>query len=109
MLGEDVKISEKQAENYMEKYIIDAHKMLKKSVGNNISKINNVRTEALIDMIYNIGGSRFWKFKKLRAQLMGENIDWYKVSKEVMQSLYYTKHPARNRVNRVINELRNGI
>lgn len=102
------KITREEAENRLDKYIYAAVKFLIKFLGANFYLVNNVRKEALIDMIFNMGCSRFKKFKKMCAALKAPRINWETVSRETKDSKYYRKKNRIDREENVVQELLTG-
>ena len=77
------KISEKEAAEELDKYIYDAVIFLENKLGHNIMQLNSVRREAFVDMIFNMGPSRFSKFIKLNNELKKPIIHWPTAALEV--------------------------
>ena len=102
------KITKEEAQKRLDKYIYAAVKFLIKFLGTNLSLVNNVRKEALIDMIFNMGCSRFKKFKKMCAELKAPRINWESVSRETRDSDYYRKKNKIDREENVVKELLTG-
>jgi GH24 family phage-related lysozyme (muramidase) len=67
-------------------------------------EINEVRQQALVNMIYNLGYSRFVKFQKTIAAIL--NGEWQKAANQARRSLWYTQVPRR--AERICRELESG-
>lgn len=102
------KISKKGAKKHLDKYIYSAAKFLTKFLGVNVSLVNHVRKEALIDMIFNMGCSRFRGFKNMCAALKATRINWETVSREAKDSDYWRKKNKIDREENVVKELLTG-
>lgn len=103
------KITKVEAEAELDKYIYVCMRQLFKLLGKNIVQLNHVRREALIDMIFNMGISRFKKFKKTIFALKRPIIDWQEVAMHVKDSSYYRKPNLIDREENVVRELLTGI
>ena len=73
-------------------------------LGNDLSRINKERLEALINMRYNLGATGFRKFKRM-IQALGQR-DWDKVAIEAEDSLWYQQ--VGERAKRIVFTLRYG-
>lgn len=72
--------------------------------GKSWSNLSDARKQALLDMSYNLGGTRLRAFKKLKQALQEGNYD--KASEEILDSNYAKQLPNRARRNSVL--MKNG-
>lgn len=69
--------------------------------------INEVRQEALVDMIYNLGKEGVRKFRRMVEDIMDDDAnDWGEVAAHAKDSLWYKQ--VKDRALRICNELRTG-
>lgn len=69
------------------------------------AEIDDVRAEALCNMIYNLGGTRFRTFANLIRHAMA--LDWEKAAKAAADSLWFRQVGKRSA--RIVDELRTGV
>ena len=67
--------------------------------------INDVRAEALINMMFNLGRTKLAKFRKMNAAI--ELDDWKEASLQAKQSYWY--YQVGNRAKRIVKELLTGV
>lgn len=93
-------------ERITELFISDADIAIKdcKKLFPNFELIPEDTQHVLINMMFNLGFTRFSKFKNFRAAI--EKKDWGKAAIEGQDSLWYNQVP--NRARRLMERLRNG-
>jgi GH24 family phage-related lysozyme (muramidase) len=101
-------ITKEEAAKELDRYINMAIRQLVKLLGDNIEKCNHVQIEALIDMIFNMGISRFRQFKNMLLALNEPIVSWGKVALHCMNSQYYKNPNKIKREENVVQELRTG-
>ena len=93
--GEGCSITEPQAEGELrekvQQCVMDLQEIFKGY------HIPSDKEDALLDMLYNLGESRFRKFRKLIAAVKGG--DWIEAGKQVRDSIYYTQVTNRAEEN----------
>jgi len=75
-----------------------------RSIFSEFSKFSKNRRNALTDMIFNLGKTRFLGFKKMIAAVKGE--DWEEVAKQAEDSRWFGQ--VGNRGKEVVSLLRSG-
>lgn len=92
----------------------DAAQLLSRRVDQSIAEfwsmfhdleINEVRQQALVNMLFNLGKGGVQKFKKMLAAIRADN--WTKVAEEARDSLWYQQ--VGKRAKRICYELENGV
>lgn len=68
-------------------------------------KINEVRQQALVNMLFNLGKGRVKKFKKMLAAIRAG--DWVEAAEQARDSLWYQQ--VGKRAKRICYELENGV
>lgn len=71
-----------------------------------LSKINQVRAEAFINMIFNLGSSGFLKFKKMNFLIKQPSVNWCHVAREARDSRW--RFQVGERAERLILEIASG-
>lgn len=66
--------------------------------------INDVRTEALVNMIFNLGKTKMLKFRKMNAAIRRN--DWIEASHQAVASVWYGQ--VGKRARRIVKELVTG-
>lgn len=94
------------SERVGELFIADAESAIKdcKKLFNNFDTIPEDIQHVLVNMMFNLGLSRFSKFKNFKAAIDVRN--WKKASVEGRDSLWYRQVP--NRAKRLMDRLENG-
>jgi lysozyme len=69
-----------------------------------VTDINDVRQEALVNMLYNLGITKMAKFRNMLAGIDAGS--WETVASEAMDSIWFRQVPKR--AQRIVNELRTG-
>ena len=94
------------SERVGELFIVDAENAIKdcKKLFNNFDTIPEDIQHVLVNMMFNLGLSRFSKFKNFKAAIDVRN--WKKASVEGRDSLWYRQVP--NRAKRLMDRLENG-
>ena len=72
-----------------------------------VDKMNKVRAEAFINMIFNLGYGGFKKFEKMNLALSKEEINWMVVAREAKDSRWY--YQVGCRAERLVLELASGL
>jgi GH24 family phage-related lysozyme (muramidase) len=107
--GPDGTITKAEAEIELLKYLNQTVKEYDILFGNVPQHINEVRQEALIQMLYNLGMSKMMKFRRMIAQMKdNEPDDWAEVAAEAMDSVWYRTNPGGPRPRRIVRELLTG-
>jgi GH24 family phage-related lysozyme (muramidase) len=93
-------------ERITELFTIDADTAVKdcKKLFPNFDTIPEDIQHVLVNMMFNLGFTRFSKFKNFKAAI--EKKDWKKAATEGQDSLWYNQVP--NRARRLMERLRNG-
>lgn len=105
--GEGATITEPEAEKLVWKHILVA-------VGGFVdlflgcpTPINEVRQEALVDMIFNMGEDGVRKFRQMVEDIMDKDPDdWREIAQHALDSLWYKQ--TGNRAKRIVKELATG-
>ena len=94
------------SERVGELFIADAESAIKdcKKLFNNFDTIPEDIQHVLVNMMFNLGYTRFSKFKNFKAAL--DVRDWKKAAIEGQDSLWYRQVP--NRARRLMERLKNG-
>jgi len=99
---DDVGVTEDEAmyllENDIEKSIEDAEDIF------NLNELSQVRQEVIINMIFNLGKTRFLKFSKTIQAIKDK--DFNKAGSEMMDSKWYRQ--VGSRASRLIQEMKRG-
>ena len=98
---EDIGISLQEAECMLFNDIERVMKELE-DIFDDFDIFSETRKIALIDMIFNLGLTRFLKFKKMIAAIKEEN--WNKAADEAMDSRWYNQ--VGRRAEKVVSQLR---
>lgn len=106
--GEGATISEADAEKLLWKHVLIA-------VGGFVdlflgvpTPINEVRQEALVDMIFNMGEDGVRKFRQMVEDIMDKDPDdWKEIANHATESLWYGQ--VGNRAMRIVHELQTGV
>ncbi len=106
--GEGATITEPDAEELLWKHILVA-------VGGFVdlflgvpTPINEVRQEALVDMIFNLGEDGVRKFRNMVAEIMDKDPDdWSEIAAHATESLWYGQ--VGGRAKRIVMELKTGV
>ena len=106
--GEGATISEPEAEKLLWRHALEA-------VGGFVdlflgcpTPVNEVRQEALVDMIFNLGEDGVRKFREMVGDIMNEDPDdWKEIGRHAMESLWYGQ--VGGRAERIVEELKTGI
>jgi len=97
---DDVGISRVEAGILLEYDVLIAIEELEK-VFPNFSTFTDVRRIALIDMMFNLGASRFVKFKKMILAIRAEH--WEHAASEAVNSRWYSQ--VGDRAKTIVNQL----
>ena len=99
---DDVGISENEAnfllENDIKRSIKDAESIF------NLNEMNQVRKEVIVNMIFNLGKTRFLTFKKTIQAIKDQ--DYMKAGSEMMDSKWFKQVGSRS--SRLVQEMKSG-
>jgi len=101
--AEDVGFSEDEVELMLQNDIKHATEMLKR-LFNNFDDFSGNRQNALIDMMFNLGASRFLLFRKMIVAIKRDS--WVDAANEAKDSKWYSQ--VTNRAKEIISLIREG-
>ena len=103
--GPDATISEHDAEELLWDEIEEAIKDFETLYYDCRDHINDVRAEALVNMMFNLGRTKLTKFRRMNQAI--ELDDWKEASLQAKQSDWY--YQVGNRAKRIVKELLTGV
>ena len=98
-------ITEAEAENLLWDEVEEAIKDFETLYYDCRDQINDVRAEALVNMMFNLGRTKMTKFRKMNHAI--ELDDWKEASLQAKQSDWY--YQVGNRAKRICRELLTGV
>lgn len=102
--GPTATISYKAAESILEDRTMQAVREFETIVHDCRENINDIRAEALVNMLFNLGETRFLGFRKMRAAIRRN--DWMEAAYQAQDSKWF-KQTGR-RAKRIVRQLATG-
>lgn len=97
-------ISYKEAKSLLEEEVQTAIKDFETVFSDCRDNFNEVREEALVNMLFNLGRTKVLKFRKMLSAIRRN--DWMEAAYQAQQSLWYAQ--VGNRAKRIVRELATG-
>ena len=97
-------ISEEKAYILLNDEVLNAMKDFMDIYSDCQDNINDVRAEALVNMVFNLGKTKLLKFRKMNAAIRRN--DWMEAAHQAVASAWYGQ--VGNRAKRIVKELATG-